>query len=234
MRQGTFPKPESLADARRLQLELAKAVKLAGNADNIRYLAVLDASIKYGEDLIAAAVLWDRQQEQAVQVGLAHLPADEVFPYIPGFLSFREAPVYLAALAELSQPPDMLLVDGQGIAHPRGLGIAAHLGVYLDIPAVGVAKSRLYGKPQGELGETKGDAIPLMAGERQLGWVYRSRTQVKPLYISPGNCMGMAETLAFVRGLPGKTRHPEPLKAAHNWAGRGRKEKLRGLLELDA
>lgn len=227
-----FPHPESLAEARRLQIELARRVVLAGDIGHVRHLAALDASIKQGEDLVAAAVLWDRQEERPLEVGFAHLAQEEVFPYQSGFLSFREAPVYLAALSALSRPFDLLLVDGQGIAHPRGLGIAAHLGVHLDRPSVGVAKSRLYGMPRGQLAEEKGVAVPLVGGGRQVGWVYRSRAHTKPLYLSPGHKVGLEETLAFARSLPGQTKLPEPLKAAHEWAGRGRREHLHGRVAL--
>ena len=214
-----------------MQRELAGQVVLSGDLQNIRTLAALDASHVRGGPIVAAAVLWDFSEGRVLEVGVAAVDPDEVFPYIPGFLSFREAPAYLAALAELSQPPDLLLVDGQGVAHPRALGIAAHLGVHLDMPSIGVAKSLLYGKPAGELPEEAGEAVELRAKGEQIGWVYRSRTRVNPLYLSPGHRVGFGEVLAFVRSLPGTTKLPEPLRQAHNWAGRARKEELRGRLE---
>ena len=210
-----------------MQGELAARVRLEGLAP-VRTLAALDASMTQDGPIIAAAVLWDVAAQEVREVGLAAVDQREVFPYISGFLSFREAPAYLSALAELSEQPGLLLVDGQGIAHPRGLGIAAHLGVHLDLPSIGVAKSRLYGKAAGELGEEIGSAVPLGAKGSQLGWVYRSRTNVKPLYLSPGHRVDMPSVLDFVRSLPGKTKLPEPLRQAHTWAGRARKEGLRG------
>ncbi|AEB11177.1 endonuclease V [Marinithermus hydrothermalis] len=227
-----FPKPSSLEAARRLQEALAARVVLEGDPRGVRFVGALDASVRRGEDLVAAAVLWDLEAGDVLEVGLARVPAGAVFPYVPGFLSFREAPVYLEALACLSRGPDLLLVDGQGIAHPRGLGIAAHLGVHLDLPSVGVAKSRLCGAPQGALALEKGSAVPLVDGARQIGWVYRSRTGVKPLYVSPGHRVGMREALEFVRGLPGRTRLPEPLRTAHLWAGRARREGVVGRVVL--
>lgn len=228
-----FPVPTDLAHARRLQLELSRGVLLEGDAVSVTFVAALDASIKLEEDLVAAAVLWDVQEERALEVGFARLASDEVFPYVPGFLSFREAPVYLAALAELSRMPDLLLVDGQGVAHPRGLGIAAHLGVHLDMPAIGVAKKKLYGSPEGVLDDEKGSAVPLRGRGKQVGWVYRSRTAVQPLFVSPGHRIGMTEALEFVERLPGKTKLPEPLRLAHYWAGQGRREGLSGRVTLD-
>ncbi|HEX7022462.1 MAG TPA: endonuclease V [Trueperaceae bacterium] len=232
MELPSFPEPDGTEAARALQRELAGRIVLSGGTEWVRTYAALDASIKRGGDMVAATVFWDRETDEPRQVGLARLAADEAFPYIPGLLSFREAPLYLAALSELSAPPDLLLVDGQGIAHPRGLGIAAHLGLHLNMPSIGVAKSRLYGQPEGELAWERGSAVPLVAKGKQIGWLYRSRDGVKPLYVSPGHRVGMREALDFVRQLPGRTRLPEPLKAAHNWSGRGRREGLRGRIEL--
>ena len=223
-----FPRPESLDEARRLQGELAARVRLEGRLGGVRTLAALDASMTQNGPIVAAAVLWDVAAQEVREIGLAAVDQEEVFPYVSGFLSFREAPAYLSALAQLSTPPNLLLVDGQGIAHPRGLGIASHLGVHLDTPSIGVAKSRLYGEAVGELGEEDGHATKLEAKGEQIGWVYRSRTGVKPLYLSPGHRVEMLEVLNFVRGLPGKTKLPEPLRQAHNWAGKARKEGLKG------
>ena len=227
-----FPNPQTLQEATALQRDLAARVDLTGNLANVRTLAALDASYKRGEALVAAAVLWDCETQKVREVGFSAVDPDEVFPYVPGYLSFREAPAYLGALANLSEKPDLLLVDGQGVAHPRGLGIAAHLGVHLELPSLGVAKSLLYGKPAGELGEEAENAVPLVAKGAQIGWVYRSRTKVKPLYLSPGHRVGFAEGLEFVRSLPGRTKLPEPLREAHKWAGRARKEGLRGRVTL--
>jgi deoxyribonuclease V len=227
-----FNTPRTLQEASALQRELAARVDLTGDLTRVRTLAALDASYKRGEALVAAAVLWDCAAQRVLEVGFAAVDPDEVFPYVPGYLSFREAPAYLAALALLSAPPDLLLVDGQGVAHPRGLGIAAHLGVHLDAPSLGVAKGLLYGKPAGALPEEAGSAVPLVARGAQIGWVYRSRNRVKPLYLSPGHRVGMDAGLSFVRALPGRTKLPEPLREAHRWAGRARQEGLRGRLAL--
>ncbi len=240
MKLAPFPTPPDLAAAARLQKSLLAQVELTGDWSNVRLVAALDASIKRGGPLVAAAVLWDVAAARAVEVGLARLQSDEVFPYVPGYLSFREAPVYLAALARLSRAPDALLVDGQGIAHPRGLGVAAHLGVHTDLPSIGVAKSRLFGEQVGELPETAGSAVPLCAdpaplgepcpgaGGLQLGWVFRSRSGVKPIYVSPGQRASLAESLRFIANLPRSTKLPEPLRQAHLWAGRARREGLDG------
>ena len=223
-----FPKPKNLDEARRLQRELAAQLRLEGDLEGVQTLAALDASMTKDGPIVAVAVLWDVVAHEVLEVGIAATNQKDVFPYVSGFLSFREAPAYLAALAELSVQPELLLVDGQGIAHPRGLGIAAHLGVHLDVPSIGVAKSRLYGKAAGELAEEVRSAVVLEAKGEQIGWVYRSRTAVKPLYLSPGHRVEMQQILDFVRDLPGRTKLPEPLRQAHNWAGKARKEGLRG------
>ncbi len=227
-----FPTPRTLQEATAIQRDLAARVSLTGDLSQVRTLAALDASHKRGEGLVAAAVLWDCGAHKVREVGFAAVDPDEVFPYVPGYLSFREAPAYLEALANLSQTPELLLVDGQGVAHPRGLGIAAHLGVHLDLPSLGVAKSLLYGKPAGELADEAGNAVPLVAKGAQIGWVYRSRTKVKPLYVSPGHRVGFDAGLEFIRALPSRTKLPDPLQEAHRWAGRARKEGLRGRVTL--
>lgn len=107
------------------------------------------------------------------------------------------------------------------------MGIAAHLGVHLDLPAIGVAKTLLFGKPEGDLPLEAGSAVRLMNGSVQIGWVYRSRTGVQPLFISPGHRVGMEESLALVRSLKGKTRLPEPLRIAHIQAGAARRKAAR-------
>lgn len=230
---GPFFRPTTLAEASEVQRRLAARVQVAGSADSARLVAALDASHKRGEALVAAAVLWDRHGERVLEVAFGRVDPDAVFPYVPGYLSFREAPAYLEALAGLSRAPDLLLVDGQGVAHPRGLGIAAHLGVQLELPSLGVAKTRLYGRPEGELGEAAGNAVPLVGKDGRVGWVYRSRTGVKPLYLSPGHKLGLDEALAFVRALPARTKLPEPLRQAHLWAGRARQEGLLGRVPLE-
>ncbi len=238
MKLPPFPAPADLRAAAALQERLVAAVSLEGSWNRVRTLAALDASIKRGGDLVAAAVLWDLEHQAVREVAVARTPAGSVFPYVPGFLSFREAPVYLAALEILSGEPDALLVDGQGIAHPRGLGIAAHLGVHTGLASIGVAKSRLFGEPAGALPAREGAAVPLCAGAArlgepcaggvQVGWVFRSRSGVKPVYVSPGHRVSLAGSLAFVSSLPRRTKLPEPLRQAHLWAGRARREGLAG------
>jgi len=140
-------------------------------------------------------------------------------PYIPGLLSFRESPVALEAFAQVETVPDLLLVDGQGQAHPRGFGIACHLGVLLDVPSIGVAKSFLYGKfDAAALGDAAGFSVPLRdrTGQRVIGSVTRTKPRTNPLFLSPGHKVSVEAAtrlvLACVRGY----RLPEPTRQAHN------------------
>ncbi len=118
-------------------------------------------------------------------------------PYIPGLLSFREYPALLAAWAQLQQRPDLILVDGQGIAHPRRLGVASHFGLLVDVPTIGVAKSRLCGDFL-PLHQDVGAVQPLFDNDEQLGWVWRSKIRCNPLFISPGHRVSVGSALAWV------------------------------------
>jgi deoxyribonuclease V len=136
------------------------------------------------------------------------------FPYIPGLLSFREIPVLLEALKRLKTDPELIICDGQGIAHPRGLGLASHLGLLVDRATIGCAKSRLVGEFS-EVKEEKGSYAPLWYKEQMVGAVVRTRRGVKPLFISPGNRITLDESVKIVLECCGKYRVPEPTRQAH-------------------
>lgn len=223
-----FVVPANLSEATAIQKTLREQVVLKGDASKIRHIAALDAShptrfSKVKGFSVAAAVLWDKSAQKVLEVATSTVDETTLFPYIPGFLSFRESPVYLAALAHLKHAYELLLVDGQGIAHPRSFGIACHLGVHLDLPSIGVAKTLLYGQPETELPEAAGSAVRLMAKGEQVGWVYRSKSKVQPLYVSPGHKVEMGEALELVRSLTTHVRLPEPLRHAHIQAGEARR-----------
>ncbi len=136
------------------------------------------------------------------------------FPYIPGLLSFREIPAVLDALKKLKQPPDILLCDGQGIAHPRRMGIASHLGVITGLPSIGVAKSRLIGTYE-PVGKNRGNWSPLLDKEEIIGAVLRTRTKVKPLFISPGHRVSLKTAIRMTMACCTKYRLPETTRCAH-------------------
>lgn len=214
--------PSTVAEARAWQERVQQLVELRPLPREPRLIAGVDAAYQ-GEEkrLYGAAVLFDWPGLGEVDAVMAAGPVP--FPYIPGFLSFREAPILQAAIQKLAARPDVILVDGQGIAHPRGLGLASHLGLLLGIPTIGCAKSRLWGE-FGALGEEKGSVCALMAGGVLVGWVLRSRSGCRPVYVSPGHLITLEESLHIVKGCLGPYRLPVPLRAAHLWSNRGRRQ----------
>ncbi|WP_049623953.1 deoxyribonuclease V [Frateuria defendens] len=207
-----------IARARALQVELAAQVRLADDFPSLRRLAGVDVGFEEaGAITRAAAVLLDAASLQPLAETVARLPTR--MPYIPGLLSFRELPAVLEALAALPETPDLVFVDGQGIAHPRGLGIAAHLGVASGLPAVGVAKSILVGT-HGELGERRGDRVPLRYRGREIGTVLRSKDRVRPLIVSPGHRVSLASAPQLVLACCTRYRLPEPTRLADRLASR--------------
>ena len=136
------------------------------------------------------------------------------FPYVPGLLSFREAPPLLKAFEQLSHAPDLAIFDGQGIAHPRGIGLASHMGLFLGIPAIGCAKSRLVGEHE-PVGPEKGDMSDLLFKGEPVGRVLRSKRNVKPLFVSPGHLIGQERAAGIVLSCCRGYRFPEPIRRAH-------------------
>ncbi|WP_449467338.1 deoxyribonuclease V [Stenotrophomonas humi] len=170
-----------------------------------------------GHTTLSAAVVLDGASLQPLESTLARLPT--ALPYIPGLLSFRELPAALQALAQLSHTPQLVLVDGHGIAHPRGLGIAAHLGVLTGLPSIGVGKTRLVGEFD-DPGPLQGDHSPLMFKGRHVGWVLRSKPRCKPLFVSPGHRVSVEACLPLVLECLRGYRLPEPTRLADRLASR--------------
>lgn len=205
-------------EAMALQKRLAGGVEREDRLAPVRRIAGVDIGFEQGGDITRAAVVvlsWPglAMVEQAVHREPTRMP------YIPGLLSFREVPATLAAFATLAVRPELVMVDGQGIAHPRRLGVASHLGLWLDLPTIGVAKSRLCGR-HAEPGPGRGDWAPLTDGEEVLGAVLRSRTGVKPVYVSPGHRLSLPTALEWVIRCLGRTKLPEPTRLADRLASR--------------
>lgn len=139
------------------------------------------------------------------------------FPYVPGLLSFRETPAAIKALEKLQNPPDLILCDGQGIAHPRRFGIACHIGLIADMPTVGVAKSILVGKFE-SLGEKRGSTAPLIYKNQEVGVALRTKDKVQPVYISPGHKISLATAVDYVLQSTPKYRLPETTRLADQLA----------------
>ena len=203
------------AEAIVLQKRLASQVKIMPQLlGPVKTVAGVDVSCRWhGRRFHAAVVVLTFPELQPVETATASRDGD--FPYIPGLLSFRELPVVLEAFAKLNNPPDLLLVDGQGVAHPRYLGLASHLGLWLDLPSIGCAKSRLFGE-YGELGEYRGDSSPLRSPQGDdIGVLLRTRDRVKPLYVSPGHLVSIEQAQQMVLDCGGRYRLPEPIRLAH-------------------
>lgn len=199
-----------------LQKELAGRIERQDRLGDIRLLAGIDVGFEdAGQTTRAAVVILEAATLTVVDQAVARRPT--TFPYIPGLLSFREIPAVLEAFAGLNRQPDLLMVDGQGIAHPRRLGIASHLGLLLDLPAIGVGKSRLVGQAE-EPGHDKGCWTPLVDKGETIGAVLRSRTGIAPLYISLGHRISLETALAWTQRALTRYRLPETTRAAHRLA----------------
>lgn len=209
----------SVAAARALQDRLASEVQLIDDMGAPRVLGGVDVGFEEGGRITrAAAVLIDAETLQPIAECIARVPTS--MPYIPGLLSFREMPALIAALDQLPQRPDLLFVDGHGIAHPRRLGVAAHLGVVTGLPTIGVAKKILCGEHD-ELPTVRGAQVALRDrhGE-QIGWVLRSKERVRPLIVSPGHRVSLASAPDWVMRCLTRYRLPEPTRLADRLASR--------------
>ena len=207
-----------VARARSLQTELASRVRLVDDHPPLRRIAGVDVGFEEdGAVTRAAAVLLDAASLAPLAQVIARQPTR--MPYIPGLLSFRELPALLEALEQLPETPDLVLVDGHGIAHPRGLGIAAHLGAVTDLPTIGVAKSILVGVHE-DLGIRRGDRVPLLYKGEVIGCVLRSKDKVRPLIVSPGHRVSMQAAPDLVLACCTTYRLPEPTRLADRLASR--------------
>ena len=213
-----------------LQKELASWVQATNGFDPaaVRTVAGVDVSVKGGGPWARAGAAAEESAGKAAVVVLSYPDLARLdraaharaitFPYVPGLLSFRESPLVLAAWEKLSVRPDLILVDGQGWAHPRRFGIACHLGVLLDVPAIGVAKSVLVGRHE-NLGDAPGDIAPLIHRNEIIGMAVRSKARTNPLIVSVGHKIDLPTAVSFVLSCVRGYRLPEPTRHAHNVAG---------------
>jgi len=215
----------SYSRARKVQSDLACKVEFTRLKESPRLIAGIDCAFsRDGERIFAAVVVLRPPQFELVEAMSASRKV--TFPYIPGLLSFREAPVCIAAVEKLRNQPDVFIVDGQGIAHPRRLGLAAHLGLFLDQPTIGCAKSRLTGIYEEPLFD-KG-SYSLLRDEKGtqntksgiIGAVVRTRTNVKPVFVSVGHKCLLEDAIRVVLGCAVRYRLPEPTRLAHQEVGK--------------
>lgn len=207
--------PINLKEAAEAQREMAALVRVEDDLPEIRHIAGADVSCNFRDPakmIYAAVVTLDKE---LVVCEKSTIAARQDFPYRTGFLGFREAPAIVEALKRLKQAPDLLMVDGHGICHPRGLGIASHLGVLCDLPTIGVGKTILIGTPAGPLGENVGDMIPLVWKGREVGMLVRTRKRAGPLIISAGHRISLPTAVKWVISCMKGMRLAEPTRQAH-------------------
>ncbi len=231
----------SYAEARRLQTELAGRVELVPLKEKPRLIAGLDCAFsKDGKRTFAAVVVlkvcspaapgWETITPEGggatlpLAFGFEHVETaaaeqETRFPYIPGLLSFREAPVCLEAVGRLRRQPDLFMIDGQGVAHPRRLGLASHLGLFLDKPTIGCAKSRLIGTYK-EPDPQKGAYSLLYDGREVIGAVVRTRSRVRPVFVSVGHKCTLEDAIRITLACTTRYRIPEPTRLAHQAVSR--------------
>jgi deoxyribonuclease V len=201
-----------------LQKRLAGQVKHTKLKKQPKSVAGLDCAFsKNGKNIIAAVVVLQLPEFEIMET--TNATKKVTFPYIPGLLSFREGPVCITAAQKLRNRPDIFIIDGQGIAHPRRLGLAAHLGLLFDKPTIGCAKSRLTGQfkePQLQ----KGEHTPLKDGDEVIGAVVRTRTNVKPVFVSVGHKFLLTDATKIILACTTKYRLPEPTRLAHQFVSR--------------
>lgn len=210
-----------------VQRQLASRVIHVPPQKPLRFVAGLDAAFTVdGTQCIAGVVLWDREDQTVIEQYTAFRKL--TFPYVPGLLSFREAPALLAALRKLQKTPDALMCDGQGIAYPRRFGIASHLGIICGLPAIGCAKSRLTGEHK-QPGLARGSRASLMDKGEQIGEVLRTRTGVRPLYIGIGHRIDLTTAQEVVLDCSLRYRLPEPTRLADRLVAQAKRERLQGM-----
>ncbi len=209
--------PDNYKEGVRLQEELKSKVIIEPFKGDLKYITGVDISISRRDKLIFCAIVtFSYPSLELIEEATSAIPTP--FPYVPGLLSLREGPAIIEAYKNLSIEPHVIIFDGQGIAHPRGLGIASHIGVILDLPTIGCAKSRLVGEYE-EPGPGKGDYSILYFEDREVGAVVRTREGTRPVFVSPGHRMDIQSAVDIVLSTCRGYRLPEPVRIAHIRAG---------------
>jgi deoxyribonuclease V len=213
MRGKSDPEWNSIIEQwKQTQQDLRRRMIVAPLSPMPRFVAGADAAFSSDNQLVfAAAVVYDRMERRVVEVAHATRPAE--FPYVPGFLSFREGPAVLGAIGALKNSFGAILFDGQGYAHPRRCGLASHMAILLDVPGVGVAKSRFIGTYEDTPAEA-GSSVALMDGTEQIGIVLRTKTRTRPVFVSVGHRVDLATARELVLACCTRYRLPEPTRQA--------------------
>ena len=199
--------------AREIQSSLAARISLKDDFSSISKIAGLDVGLEDNNTVaVGGIVILSYPGFEVIEKRLSKRKV--IFPYVPGYLSFREIPVLLESFAKIRHKPDLIICDGQGIAHPRRFGLACHLGILLNLPAIGAGKSKLIGKYT-EPALTKGSSSPLIFKDEIIGAVLRSRTGTRPLFVSPGYRISINSALHWTLNCCDKYRLPETTRHAH-------------------
>ncbi len=203
----------TIEQARQIQVQLAGRILQRDYLDSPGLIAGLDVSVNRSGEAAAAAVVLSYPDLALRDKAVIRGKVD--FPYVPGYLSFREIPITLAAIEKLTLVPDLVMVDGQGMAHPRRCGLASHLGLFLDMPTIGCAKSPLYGQYE-EPGIQAGSSEHILDKDGEIiGAVLRTRERVRPLYVSVGHKITLSSAMKWVLLCCRGVRLPEPTRMAH-------------------
>ncbi|MEW6481623.1 MAG: endonuclease V [bacterium] len=199
-------------EAIQIQKDLKERIILKDSFERIERVAGCDVSFLKGVAYGAVVILnfFDLKPIEEVRIS-----APIKFPYIPGLLTFREGPVLLKAFEKVNNEPDIILFEGQGIAHPRRMGLASHIGILLDKPSIGCAKTPLWGRLDGEIGKEKGSYCFIKENGEVFGCALRTRPEIKPIFVSPGYKITLKSAIEIVLFLSPKFRTAEPLRLAH-------------------
>ncbi|WOX57579.1 deoxyribonuclease V [Methanoculleus receptaculi] len=218
----THPFDLTSAEAIRLQERLRAQIHLSGDIHDVSFVAGADASYTKGSDVIHAVVVVLRYPDLTV-VERVSVSVVTGFPYIPGLLAFREGPALIEAFRRVRSEPDVIFFDGHGIAHPRGIGIASHMGLLLDRPSIGVAKSLLTGSAA-KPGFMRGSMTPILRDGETIGMAVRTKEWAKPVYVSVGHRISLEAAVDLVLATARGYRLPEPTRQAHLLSNAVRKE----------
>lgn len=221
----------SVPEATLIQNELRAKLDVTERSLFPETIAGADISLNLHSTTIYAGIIV-LSFPQLKPIAYSLIKSETHFPYVPGYLAFREVPALLKAWKQLAAKPSVLVVDGHGIAHPRRMGIAAHFGSLAEQTSMGCAKNILCGKFE-EPGIQTGSAAPIIHKQEQIGYAFRSKAKTAPVYISPGHGMGMQNSLEIIQQCTGKYRIPEPTRLAHELVNKFRKGELKeGYVDL--
>jgi len=215
----------AIPEATQVQNELRSKLDISERELNITTIGGADISLNLYSSTIYAGIII-LSFPRLIPIAYSLVKGETHFPYVPGFLAFREVPALIKVWEQLQIKPGVLVVDGHGIAHPRRMGIAAHFGTLTDQPSMGCAKNILYGKYEEPL-PLYGAYSPIYDKQEQIGYAFRSKAKTAPVYISPGNLIGMQNSLQVIQQCTGKYRIPEPTRLAHELVNRFRKGELK-------